>query len=363
MTGRSQSSRGTQELPLSAPVVIVIWTLASELSSPGTQALTGAAHEALGPDAQIVLKGASPTADDQELATAGPATSVVHLTWDTGEHRRARIVCYLPKTGRWLERQITFSQADPEVERGRTLGFFLASMFLEAGVVPEPRNKREPARPDESESEQKKEQASAVSQSGPESTRSSASRPSSPEPAKVTVRTAETTPVSSRNTALTLAAVSAFPGTSTGFGVWVGAERVLRSSNLWLGARGEMRLGSVSAAQALSMFGSLGLSARWVYAEVREDLSLAFRVSGSAAVLSLIHLSSDDPEPDWESRLTPVFELTHPIVLHLAGGSSLLVEAGAEFIPGTTEVFVKGSRAAVWPMWSGLGRVGFQAIF
>ncbi|HET9931016.1 MAG TPA: hypothetical protein VFQ35_10025, partial [Polyangiaceae bacterium] len=78
---------------MKAAALVVIWTLASELSSPATNAMTGAASEALGPDTELRLE-ASPDPEGIRLADVGNASAVVRLTWDESEHRRARITCF-----------------------------------------------------------------------------------------------------------------------------------------------------------------------------------------------------------------------------------------------------------------------------
>src|SRR6187455_3337000 len=112
---------------MSPPTVLVIATLALETGAPATSAAADAARTSLGPNVEVRVEANSTLAE----APKPPALEgFVMLRWDSPEHRRARLLCYLPEERRWVDREIAFRPEDPELERGRAIGFVIASIYV-----------------------------------------------------------------------------------------------------------------------------------------------------------------------------------------------------------------------------------------
>jgi hypothetical protein len=109
---------------LALRTLVTIWVAASELASPGTAALVSTARDALGDQIEVRLEAAPPPpptnpdgvplAVESQVVRAGavPAgAGVVELTWE--DPSGARLRCYLPSAGRWIDRSVRFSADDP----------------------------------------------------------------------------------------------------------------------------------------------------------------------------------------------------------------------------------------------------------
>lgn len=296
--------------------------------------MSRATHDALGANSEVRTEAAQPGDGlrSQELAQV---SGWVRVSWDSPEHRRARLLCYLPALDRWIDREVAFSASDPESERGRTLGFLVASIFIDAGVVP-------PA----------PERGQAV---GPPA----AARPSPP-PAVENERSVRAAAL----TSLGAAAEVTGPGTATGFGAWLAVERSLLGSELWLGGAARARFGSVSAAQATSRLLALGLQATWLAWTPSVKSRVGVRGGASVAQLSMAHLSDDDAGiPEAESRFLAVFELVLHSRYHFAPASALAVDLGAQVLSGKTEIYVAQRRVGTWPHAVPVLRLGVESTF
>jgi hypothetical protein len=62
------------------------------------------------------------------------ALAAVSLVWDDEQHLHARTRLHVARSDRWTNRDIAFEVADKPSERGRALGFTIASMLPEAGA-------------------------------------------------------------------------------------------------------------------------------------------------------------------------------------------------------------------------------------
>ena len=103
-----------------------------------TQAMEQALRGALGRDVQVAVRSASEGASDESLvATASNehAALLVVIAWSE-RPRRATLRVVKPADGRWTDREIRFDSADVATERGRTVGFALASMVPDDALAP-----------------------------------------------------------------------------------------------------------------------------------------------------------------------------------------------------------------------------------
>jgi hypothetical protein len=335
---------------VAAAPIIVIWMLASELSTAGTVAMTNAAREALGKDAELRVQ-AAPDPEGMRLSDVGTAAGTVRVSWDSSEHRRARLLVYLPASERWLDRELSFKADDPEVERGRALGFVVASIFLDAGAVPRPNSGSESARAPTRASQKSAQAANAGTRraSAPSTSLSPSPPPSGP----------DTSPA---NAALTAAATIVGPGTATAFGAWLSGSRWI-AGGLWLGVAGQARLGEIPEARASSRFLAAGVNATWQFWHLSQNSWLGVRGSAAVAQLALSHFSSDDAVTVRRARVLPVFELALHAGYRLGVASALVLDFGAEMVPGSTDIYVRNERVASWSPFVGVVRLGVQTSF
>jgi hypothetical protein len=319
---------------VAARALIVIWMLASELPSPGTAAMTSATHDALGPDSEVRAE-LLPEGDAMNLAKAERASGVVRVSWESDDHRRVRVLCYVPALDRVIDRELVFSASDPELERGRTLGFLVASIFIDAGVVAPPRVSVEQPRP-------------------PEAT---------PAPDSLQDKSQKSAPSNSR-WAIGAAAQLSGPGTATGFGAWLGLERSLGDLPLWFGGSFQARFGTVPEAQASSRFLALGPHATWLFAQPSTRSWLGVRGGASLAQLSIARLSdSDVGGPERRTRFLAAFELLLHAGYDFTPGSALAVDFGGELLSGKTQIFLRQREVARWPLLVPTLRVGVNSTF
>ncbi len=125
----------TLNVAMADPLTLLILVAAGELTDSTTHGIAAAAREALGPSAHVVVGETRSEPDDaQALARekGEHADAVVELHWLNAHHRRAALRVHLARSGKWVERQMTFRTSDADSERGRTLGLAIASILPEA---------------------------------------------------------------------------------------------------------------------------------------------------------------------------------------------------------------------------------------
>jgi YD repeat-containing protein len=314
-----------------ARTVLVIWTVASELSSPSTVAMTNAAHDALGAGTVVRVE---PIPEDTQasLLEEQDASGVVQLVWDE-EHRRASMRCYLVRSQRWVDREVTFTSLDPEAERGRTLGFLAASILIDAGA-PYAGRRAEPAPPP------------------PVTPVARDTRP------RVLVPTAPIEPWGAIGAGASLAG----PGDGTSYGGWFSAE-YSGLPRFWLGLFGEARFGTLPRAQATSQILSLTLTSTLELLRATPEVWIGVRLGGGATYLTVGHFSEGDPTAVEKSRFVPTFDALLSGAYGMARGPSIYAEAGVNFVPGVTEIFVREQNVATLPRLLTIGRIGLRTTF
>jgi YD repeat-containing protein len=309
-----------------ARTVLVIWTVASELSSPSTVAMTNAAHDALGTET-IVRVEPIPEDTQASLLAQRDASGVVQLVWDE-EHRRASMRCYLVRSQRWVDREVTFTSLDPETERGRTLGFLAASILIDAGAP----------------------YAGRRSDAKPPVVRDT--RP------RVLVPTEPVEPWGAIGAGASLAG----PGDGTSYGGWFGAE-YSGLPRWWIGLFGEARFGTLPRAQATSQILSLTLTSSLELLRPTRGAFIGVRLGAGATYLTVGHFSEGDPTAVEKSRFVPNFDFLLSGAYGMARGPSLYAEAGVHVIPGVTEIFVREQNVATLPTLLTIGRIGLRTTF
>ncbi len=99
------------------------------------------AHEVLGPNVTVRVEMLGGSGNSRVIADEHPTSAYAWVAWDVTDPRVAHLRCYIPDDNRWVQRDVSFTDLDPENERGRTLGFVIGSIFV-AASAPQPANRR-----------------------------------------------------------------------------------------------------------------------------------------------------------------------------------------------------------------------------
>jgi hypothetical protein len=144
---------------MSGPLTLVILVAAGQGSDTTTEGVVRAAREALGGDAHVEVREtrAAPTdADAVDVQSSTASDAIAEVRWTDARHDHAALLVLVTHTGRRVRRAIAFHAWDAPLERGRTLGFTVASMLPEGGLeapapavapAPEPSSVPAPAPP------------------------------------------------------------------------------------------------------------------------------------------------------------------------------------------------------------------------
>lgn len=301
-------------MTLAASLALTIWVASSQLAQPITDAMVRAASEVLGPS--VSVRAAELFEEQPESRPPREGERSVRVTWSSERHESARLTLCRTEHD-CFERSVAFEAQDPELERGRTLGFLAAAVFLEES----PRAAR-------------------------------AASPLAPPPSA---------PVRLEPRFFASAAVAlAAPGDATTFGAELGASYApLR--RLRVGMAFEVRFGELTAAQANSRVGA-GLAAlEYTLLEPSRAVWLGVALRAGAYQLSLSHLSDDDPAPDRKARWLFGGDVSGVLGYRLGESAALFLAPGVEVLSGWTEVVVHQEVRVTWPVAIPLFRLGFQA--
>jgi hypothetical protein len=303
---------------LAGTALLVIWVSAAELSSPGTSALVHTARDALGPSVEVRVVAA---AEGARPGPSTPSTGVVELSWESPSG--ARLHCYVPSSRRWIDRAVTFGSDDPPVERGRTLGFLVASIFVD-----EPRRDR------------------AVPQ---------------PQPAPVPPPR-PASPASSARAGAAAAMTAVGPGDGTSFGGRVVFDyRVVPSVRV--GLAGEARFGTLTSAQATSRLLGMGPQVTWEAWRPEPHSYVGPSVAFYAVELRITHLSPYGPVATSKSHWFPAIQPVLGGAIGIGASSAAYAEVGAEVVAGRTTIEVQGERRARTGYVSPTARIGLRTEF
>lgn len=117
---------------MSPAAVLAILVTVGQSQSPVVKAMFGAASDVVGAGA-VRLVEARPLSDAEALRieTALATRAIVQFEWQDPAEQHAHLRLHAARTDRWIDRDIAFAAEDTAIERGRTLGFALASMLPE----------------------------------------------------------------------------------------------------------------------------------------------------------------------------------------------------------------------------------------
>jgi hypothetical protein len=288
---------------MSTAVVLAILVAAGEGQAVSTTAMVAAAAEVVGSPAAVrVLE--VPVVSDAEVVRTEQALAlraVVQLTWRDATRLSARLRLHATRTDRWVDRDISFLPDDKPTERGRTLGFAIASMLPEGDPTLE---------------------------------LTSASVEAAPLPVA-----ADESP-GPRAVQLTALAGAGLGGPASGLGASLRVETFV-SESASLGASLSGRLGRISALDADELTTSFGLGGAWwpVPPSSARRLGLGLR----AEALLLYHAVSHDRAggtTEWKGHALPGAAIQVESTWRLRRGLELVVAAGTEVAFGTIDVII-----------------------
>jgi hypothetical protein len=333
-------------------VTLVILIVARAPNPPLQSSFERAARGALGPSTQIELVTLPEDPPDEESAARtadGHVDGVVELSWTSEE--QARLHCYVAREQRWVDREITFDKSRTgslreTSERGRLLGFAVATMFAPEQLEAEPEVTHEKDR--------------GAPPIVPPASPASPTSPTSPADKQAPLPTD-----APAERAVEFAGVIS-SGLGDGTASGIGANAAVRLA--WLGPVSTRfflsgRAGSIAQAQATTrtVLGGAGLALAVMPSE--RMLQLGARLDAFVSYFAASHLSEDDVVPDTQSRWLPGAGLLAEAGLRFPGGVGLFLGAGLEAMAGSTYVYTHGKRVAVVPPLRAVGELGLRAPF
>jgi hypothetical protein len=309
-------------------VVLAILVATGEAGSPATAAMATAAAEVVGGESAVRVVEATALSDDEALRVErGLSTRVVvQLAWVDAQHLRARLRLHAERTDRWIDRDFAFGIADTPSERGRALGFAMASMLPEGDpsipIVTRDEPPREPA-------------------------------PPLLEPGRNAIAAA-------------LLAGAGLGGPADGLGGRVTYERFV-TSEASLGVSVAGRLGRISSLDARELTSSLGVGgALWPVAPTGTNrVGLAIRAEALLVYETVAHADAAGTT-QWKGYALPGGALRLEGTLRLARALELMVGGGAEVAFGTVDVTVLaagGSGSVHVPATRGVAEAGVRTRF
>jgi hypothetical protein len=315
---------------MTAVLMLAILVASGEGESPATSAMVAAASEALGAGGDVRLSAAATPSDAEALRveSAMTARAVAQLLWLDDAHAHARLRVHVARTDRWVDRAITFDAADSLRERGRTLGFAIASMLPEADPTLQPVD------------------------AAPANEPVSAALPAEP-----TRRHA---------VALAVTATDGIAGTARAFG---GDGAVSFVASDWLSPRLTLGLrgGSLDGVSATVLTARAGVGAAWT--PLAPDANRAFGLSLGVDALVIyqavahVHPSG---QKEWQAKVLPGADALLEASLRLGRGVEVTLAGGPEIALGTVDVTIVAqgtTREATLPALRALAQAGLRFRF
>ena len=327
-------------------VTLIVVVIAQEAGDPESVAFERAARAVLGREAKLLIEHSpSDPPDEESSARSRRADGVVELSW-SADRTHARIHGFLSRKQRWVDREVTFGasgeSAESEAkERGRLLGFAVATMFDDSEALSEPADP--PSQP----------------------TRPPAPPPTSAVAPAVTSRDEAPTrlPVV-RHSSLEFAGIvsSGFEGTASGLGASA-AIRVGWHAPFSVRAFLAGRAGNIPKAQASArtvQFGA-GMSLRFLPESSRWELGA--RADGIVSYFEASHLSEDDEFPDRRTRWLVGSDLLAEGGFRFTESVGVYGAAGLEAMFGATQIYTHGRQVAVVPALRSVAELGIRTRF
>ena len=329
---------------MAGAVAFVVFVLAQDASTPAAQAFTAAAREVLGQTVRVDVREVEEDLSDTEaLDQAGKADGIIELSW-SADHNHVGFHCYVKRENRWIDRTITFGAGDSEWQRGRMLGFAVASMFavpLESG------DQAELSMPPEHDSQR------------PPPAIVPRDRPSPTLPSYD-----EASPSSAGAVhALDFAALATtgIGGRADMFGA-AAAYRKIIATPWWVRFGIGGRVGEIPEAQANTRMLVAGLGLVWSLLGA-EAYDVSLRVDVLASWFEVGHLSADDPVVVRRSRWLSGADSLLSGTYNLSPDAGVFAAGGLEGMFGKTEIYTHGVRVSTVPPLRIIAELGLRSRF
>jgi hypothetical protein len=301
--------------------MLLVLVVSSQSAEPTLGPFEQAAREVLGVDTELVIEPVAANPSDEEAVARAEdqsADGVVELDFSP-DGGTVVVHCYLPTQRRWLQRSISFESQDHDADRGRLLGYAVASMYTAraegSAPVPVP--------------------------------------PVLVAPPPVVVQPVDASPVHEQPReawgAVEFAAVGTVGvgGTAQTTGAAIAFEHS-PVEDLWLRAGLVGRTGEIEAANATLREAMLAVGSK-LMAPLGAGTEIGLRLDLLGGWLGVTHFSADDDAPARHSRWLASADLLAVASIELSPSLELRAAAGLEGTPGKTDVSTHGSRAATIP--------------
>jgi hypothetical protein len=295
-------------------LLVVILVAVGEANHPATRGAARAARELLGADHEVQIREIDRVPDDARASAIGSdlhARAVVELAWDQPNHEQVQIRFQVDPRPGFSDRFIRFANTDDLAERGRTVGYAIASTV--AGP-------REPT-------------------PAPEAS-----------PAVVGRASAERAPS-------VAGPAGGWGGSLSGRWYFVPAFA--------LRAGASARSGTIGAVQSTSLFLHAAAGIAWVpiAASAERPFELGARLDGLLLREQLTHFSADDIEPVTAMRWLPGGDLALEGSWFFSASAGLLASFGAEVAFGQTDVTLHQQIVTTIPSLRLVFQAGVRAAF
>jgi hypothetical protein len=334
-------------------VSVLVIVATGDPGDGSTRAIEQALRAALGREAAIVVRPASEPsapATDEALtaAAASERAGILGVVSWSDKQRRVVIRFVKPPDGRWTDREVRFDAADAPNERGRTVGFALASMMPDEAFPSADRRKSD-------------------AEADP-----AAPLPIPPTPPATGVATGSPGPdahpaVPPRPNPLALdlsaLAVTAPGGYGGGVGGAVAIRIPLRGA---VGLRGGLsaRGGQIGPAQATSRVIVGGVGMAWQpWLDPARRWAVGARLDGLLLFHDVSHLSQDDSQAAHLSRFIPGVDVAVEGAYRFSDHAAAVGALGAEVAFGRTDVVVRQEPVASLPPGRVLVELGLRVSF
>jgi hypothetical protein len=288
---------------MAAATVLAILVLTGETQRPELAALLSAANEVVSAaDAVRVVE--TPKISDAEALRVErdlSATAVVQLSWSDAGRQRARLRLHAGRTNRWIDRELQFAVDDTPSERGRTLGFAIASMLPEGD---------------------------------PELKVGTAQRTSTPSEQQAPAT------MGRHAVGASLVGAAGLGGPAAGIGGALRAETMV-TERTSIGIKAAVRRGEIPELEAgsLTVIGGAGATFQWLEAGGSLPLGLAARADALLVYHAVSH-AGPTSETLWKGHLMPGAALGVEATWRITHGLELVLGGGLEVAIGTVDVTV-----------------------